>query len=106
MAGGQGGLSFLGEDKVFTVGATAAVILLGQAFLGCIKMPGFGDDNSAYTDLEQDCKDAWAVENDGNEDTQIETAILEQSWCIDVIEAMKAEKARERVEAMTEGTRP
>jgi hypothetical protein len=85
---GQAGLSFLGEDKAFTAVATLAVTLLLQLQLGC-----FGDSDDPQDDATHDCEAAWVVANDGDDETDNETAILEQPWCQQHLAALEQQEA-------------
>ena len=75
--GGQGGLSFLGEDKAFTAGATLAVTLLLQMQLGCF---GDGDPSAAEKNNEQ-CEEIAAKQARGEDLDDDEQVIFTQDWC-------------------------
>ena len=86
MAGGQKGLSFVGEPMVFAIIATFVITVLLQLQLGCLSTGA--DSPRAESNVE--CEEAWAAEYDGDDDTVNETAILEQSWCqehLDMVES-------------------
>ena len=76
MAGGQSGLSFLGEQTAYTTIATLVITILLQLQLGC-----FGDSDDPQDGAELDCQEAWVVANDGDDGTVNETAILDEPWC-------------------------
>ena len=93
--GGQKGLSFVGEPMVFAIGATFAITILAQLQLGCLDT---GND-SAREASNEDCEEAWRVEYDGDPDTQNETAILTEAWCMDHLDMVEVEAETEQVEA-------
>jgi hypothetical protein len=78
MAGGQKGLSFVGEPMVFASGATAIVMIL-LYFVACAPLD-VGEDGP-MDDANVKCEEAWVAEFDGDDETVNETAILEQPWC-------------------------
>ena len=91
MAGGQKGLSFVGEPMVFAIVATILIIVLLQMQLGCF---GAGDGGSmdAY---DQACEQEYADAHDGDDETEVESAILEQPDCMAYVAAMKIERQAE-----------
>jgi hypothetical protein len=52
--------------------------LLGGCAVGAI---GVGGSDDPLKGDKAACVDAWSIENDGDDDTKNETAILEQPWC-------------------------
>jgi hypothetical protein len=69
-----------GTEGVF-LGA-GAVVLIAVAF-GVGRCGGAEGGGGPIAENEVKCEEAWAVQNDGDDDTVNETAILEQPWCID-----------------------
>jgi hypothetical protein len=100
MAGGQSGLGIVGEAGV-------AFLLLG--FIGGCTVRGFidgaapDDPMSAY---DQECEQVYADANDGNAETKVETAILEQPDCMAHIATVKAERQAEQIEQVQEAQTP
>jgi hypothetical protein len=78
MAGGQKGLSFVGEPMVFASVATAIIMIL-LYFVACSDLDVGA--NSPKDDANVKCEEAWVAEYDGDDETVNETAILEQPWC-------------------------
>jgi hypothetical protein len=102
MPGGQGGLSWLGEGVAATAAATAALLLVTQLWLGCIGMPGSNGSGGGMAQYDQECIQTYADANDGNDDTKVETAILEQPDCRAAVAAMKAERQAKQMEQVQE----
>jgi hypothetical protein len=92
MAGGQSGLSFIGEAGV-------AFALLG--FIGGCTVRGFMDGSQAGDPMDkydQACAQEYSDANDGNDETEVETAILEQPDCMAYVASMKTERRQDQVE--------
>lgn len=60
-----------------------AGLAIGGIVGGCagVKLAGGLGDDDPLGSSKADCIEAWEVQNDGDDDTQNETAILEQPWC-------------------------
>lgn len=101
MAGGQKGLSFVGEPMVFAIVATFLVTILLQLQLGCL---GDGDGGS-MSEYDESCEQEYADANDGNPETEVETAILEQPDCMAYVANLKVQRQQGYVETV-EGTTP
>jgi hypothetical protein len=87
MAGGQKGLSFVGEPMVFASVATAIIMVLLYV-AACSKL----GDPTPIDDANRTCEEAWVVEFDGDDETVNETAILEQPWCQQHLAAREQEE--------------
>ena len=69
-----------GSTEAWLIGVGTGLFVAGVlAFGGC--GGGGDDDNDPRTDANYDCEEAWVVANDGDDETENETAILEQPWC-------------------------
>jgi hypothetical protein len=88
MAGGQKGLSFVGEPMVFACIATVIIMVL-LYFVACSDLDV--GKNGPVDDANVKCEEAWVAEYDGDDGTVNETAILEQPWCIDHLAAREQE---------------
>jgi hypothetical protein len=100
MAGGQKGLSFVGEPMMFAVVATVIIcVLLG--IVGCDDIVGEEGD-SPMDAYHQACEQEYADANDGNAETEVETAILEQPDCMAYVAAMKTERQQAYQEQVEE----
>jgi hypothetical protein len=105
MAGGQKGLSFVGEPMMFAVAATFLITVLVLAQFGLLSCSG-GQDPSAMDRYDEACLQEYADANDGDDDTKVETAILEQPDCRAAVAAMKAERQAKQMEQVQEAQQP
>jgi hypothetical protein len=94
--GGQGGLSWLGEEKVSTALGTTVIILVTQAWLGCIGMPGSANQDSPQTDNNEECAEIAAKEARGETLNEDEAVIFNMPWCQSHMVVVDAKAAAEQ----------
>jgi len=99
MAGGQKGLSFVGEPMAVAVIATFLITILLQLQLGCL-----GNGNPSATErLADECDDAYVAANDEDPETTVANpGILQTPDCIVHVQDVKRAAERERAEEMEE----
>ena len=73
--GGQGGLSFLGENSAIAAGSTLVITLLLQMQLGCF---GGGSD-SAEASFDDKCEAAYFAEKAGEDFDEV---VLNEPLCV------------------------
>jgi len=76
-----------GPLEIFIAGVVSGVVL--TVTVSCsAELYGSGNDDDPLAEDKGKCVDAWSIENDGDDGTQNETAILEQPWCDDYLETV------------------
>jgi hypothetical protein len=95
MAGGQKGLSFVGEPMVFASAATFAVTVLLQLQLGCLST----GDTSAMDEANEECEVAWVAAND-NDPESVPAGVVEEPWCVEHNQAMRVEQKQDDMETI------
>ena len=81
----QKGLS--GPTETLAIGVAFGAVLTGWAWVSC------SDSDTPMDEANRDCEEAWVVEYDGDDETQNETAILEQPWCRQHMQQQQTEEA-------------
>jgi hypothetical protein len=104
MPGGQKGLSFVGEPMVFAVVATFLITVLVLSQFGLLACDA--PQESPMDAYDEACLQEYADANDGDDDTKVETAILEQPDCRAAVAAMKAERQAKQMEQVQEAQQP
>jgi hypothetical protein len=76
-----------GVTELLLIGIVLGALLVLWPISSC------SNDDSPRDGANHDCEEAWVVEYDGNDDTENETAILEQQWCQRHLQTMEQEAA-------------
>jgi hypothetical protein len=98
MAGGQKGLSFVGEPMAVASFATFIITILMQMQLGCL---GDGDPTPTAQNDDQ-CEVIVAKDRRGEALSDDEQVIFDKDWCVQHMVAVDAQVAADQQVRLTE----